>query len=336
MQNLTPSARPALDFEPVPRKYRYDGWTAERQRAFIAALAETGSVKAAARRINMSPEGAYHLRRQPAAASFAAAWNAALDHGVQCLTDIAIDRAIEGVPVPIHWQGQMVGEKRVYDNRLLQFVLRHHLPDRYGAPGLRPGTRSPETVAREAAENCPVCRKRAEDEADLTPDDAESRALKAYMDDLCKRYAAKVRYERRRRLEGDVVAADFTVRQLTQIELMLAAGGSARYCAAVWQDAEEQIEDPESTVSEIGRLLERVRNAVWQEEQQPRPHARADSLRDGTGGFWNGGSPTAPARRDSQAEALRQMAAAQAMWEAAASEETWAAWLAGGEGCAQE
>ena len=31
-------------FEPVPRKFRHDGWTRERQKAFIAALADTGSV----------------------------------------------------------------------------------------------------------------------------------------------------------------------------------------------------------------------------------------------------------------------------------------------------
>ncbi|MCP4029606.1 MAG: hypothetical protein GY736_25255, partial [Sphingomonas sp.] len=65
MQNLVPTARPVLAFEPVPRKYRYDGWTPERQHGFIAALAETGPATAAARRINMSAEGAYYLRRQP-------------------------------------------------------------------------------------------------------------------------------------------------------------------------------------------------------------------------------------------------------------------------------
>ena len=52
MQNRTPvakEARPPLpDFTPVPRKYRHDGWTTERQRAFIAALADTGSVSRAA------------------------------------------------------------------------------------------------------------------------------------------------------------------------------------------------------------------------------------------------------------------------------------------------
>ncbi|MCZ8171731.1 MAG: LysR family transcriptional regulator, partial [Brevundimonas sp.] len=49
-------------FDPVPRKHRHDGWTPERQRAFIGALADTGSVSRAARHVNMSPEGAYYLR----------------------------------------------------------------------------------------------------------------------------------------------------------------------------------------------------------------------------------------------------------------------------------
>lgn len=85
--------------------------TPDRQRAFIHALAETGSIKAAAKRINMSSEGAYALRRQPDADGFRAAWDAALDHGVQNFADIAIARAIEGVPVPIFYEGEQIGER---------------------------------------------------------------------------------------------------------------------------------------------------------------------------------------------------------------------------------
>lgn len=135
---LAPDQRPPIPaFTPVPRKYRHDGWTPERQRAFIEALAATGSVTAAAARINMSPEGAYYLRRQPGAEGFAAAWAAALDHGVQQLADVAIDRAIHGVAVPVFWRGEQVGEKRWFNDRLLMFLLRHHLPERYGpAPAL--------------------------------------------------------------------------------------------------------------------------------------------------------------------------------------------------------
>jgi hypothetical protein len=59
MQNRVPIARevrPALpDFDPVPRQYhRHDGWTPERQKAFIEALADTGSVTRAAAMVNMA------------------------------------------------------------------------------------------------------------------------------------------------------------------------------------------------------------------------------------------------------------------------------------------
>lgn len=52
MRNLAPvprSERPPIpEFAPVPRKYRHDGWTPERQKAFIEALADCGSVTRAA------------------------------------------------------------------------------------------------------------------------------------------------------------------------------------------------------------------------------------------------------------------------------------------------
>src|SRR4051812_13636905 len=66
-------------FAPVPRqRNRRDGWTPERQRGFVACLAQCGSVRAAANAVGMTPEGAYPLPRQPGAAEFAAAWHAAL------------------------------------------------------------------------------------------------------------------------------------------------------------------------------------------------------------------------------------------------------------------
>lgn len=137
MQNRVPNVPMIPDFDPVPRKYRHDGWTEERQRAFIDALAETGSVKAAARQVNMSPEGAYYLRRQPGAESFAAAWLAALDHGMARIEDIAMERAINGVEVPVYSYGKLVGSRTVYNDRLLMFMLRNRRPDRFAAGDAR-------------------------------------------------------------------------------------------------------------------------------------------------------------------------------------------------------
>lgn len=133
MQNRTPSQPVVPAFTPVPRKYRHDGWTEQRQRAFIDALAETGSVKHAAKRINMSPEGAYALRRQPDAEEFRAAWAAALDHGVQRLEDIAMERALHGVEVPVYSYGKIIGSRIVHNDRLLMFLLRNRATHRFAA-----------------------------------------------------------------------------------------------------------------------------------------------------------------------------------------------------------
>ncbi len=117
--------RPPLpEFTPVPRKYRHDGWTPERQRAFIAALADTGSVKCAARAVNMSPEGAYWLRRQPGSETSRRAWEAALDFGVQRLKDEAFDRALNGQLSPVFVAGKLKGFRRIKNDRLLMFCLR--------------------------------------------------------------------------------------------------------------------------------------------------------------------------------------------------------------------
>lgn len=89
-QQLPAPMRTLPAFTPVPRRgKRHDGWTDARQHAFIEALADTGSVEAACRAVDMSQAGAYYLRRQPGADSFAAAWQAALDLGVQRIEDTA-------------------------------------------------------------------------------------------------------------------------------------------------------------------------------------------------------------------------------------------------------
>jgi hypothetical protein len=121
-------------FTPVPRQCRrHDGWTADRQQRFIEALADLGSVRAAAHAVNMTPEGAYHLRRHPEAGEFRQAWEAALALGVQRLEDVAMERALHGVEVPVYHFGAVVGTRRVYNDRLLMFLLRNRAPNRFAA-----------------------------------------------------------------------------------------------------------------------------------------------------------------------------------------------------------
>lgn len=121
-------------FTPVPRQTtRHDGWTPERQSGFIAALADTGSVRHAAHAVNMTPEGAYLLRRHPEGGSFRKAWTAALALGVQRLEDVAMERALNGVEVPVYSYGKLVGTRRVTNDALLMFLLRNRAPHRFSA-----------------------------------------------------------------------------------------------------------------------------------------------------------------------------------------------------------
>jgi len=126
------------DFTPVPRLCdRSNGWKPEVQRRFIEALAETGSVKAACRRVGRADHGAYLLRRHPEGAGFRAAWDAALDLGVRRIEDAAMDRALNGVEETIHYHGELVGHRRRYNERLVMFILRNRAPDRFAEGGSR-------------------------------------------------------------------------------------------------------------------------------------------------------------------------------------------------------
>lgn len=122
-----------LAFAPVvPRHAMHNGWTADRQRGFIDALASTGSVESACRSVGMKSGGAYRLRRAPGADGFRAAWAAALDLGVQRVEDVAMDRALNGVEQPVYSYGKLVGTRTAHNDRLLMFMLRNRAGERFG------------------------------------------------------------------------------------------------------------------------------------------------------------------------------------------------------------
>lgn len=132
-----PDTEPATDllaFTPVPRqRMRRRGWSAARQREFIAQLAQTGSVRAACRALGVGEHQVYVLRNHPEGASFRKAWEAALDMGIQRIEDTAMDRALNGVEAPVFYHGERVGERRVYNDRLLMFLLKNRAPKRFAA-----------------------------------------------------------------------------------------------------------------------------------------------------------------------------------------------------------
>lgn len=114
------------DFTPVALRRRADGWTAERQSAFIAALRSRPCIDAAARAVGMSRESAYRLRRRAGAESFAAAWDAAFAAVPRGMTSPSLlwHRACYGSARPAVRDGTPVEDDVRLDNRTLLTRLR--------------------------------------------------------------------------------------------------------------------------------------------------------------------------------------------------------------------
>lgn len=93
--------RPLIPFDPVPVRRRSDGWTVEKQYAFIEALAETGIVEEACRRVGMSRTSADKLRSRPCGLHFRRAWEAAIDYSLHRIEEDAFIRSRHGVARPI-------------------------------------------------------------------------------------------------------------------------------------------------------------------------------------------------------------------------------------------
>ena len=138
MAELTDPSRPRTPGIPQPQRdmppdahlpLAGDGWTADRQRAFLVHLAETGCVSQACARVGLSRQSAYKLRRRAPNSVFAIAWDVAIHMARQALLDEATERAFAGREVPVWYHGEQVGTRIVHNDRLLMFLLgRRHEP----------------------------------------------------------------------------------------------------------------------------------------------------------------------------------------------------------------
>lgn len=112
-------------FTPVPlARARHDGWSATRQRRFIAMLHRTGVVATAAKRVGMSAKSAYTLRKRAGAESFAAAWDRALDEARLRALQAAMQLATQGGVTPRYYRGRFVGTIHGFDHAMLIAALR--------------------------------------------------------------------------------------------------------------------------------------------------------------------------------------------------------------------
>src|SRR5262245_24697118 len=103
------------------------------QRAYLAALAETGNNTVAARHVGIDRDTPHRWRQKDAA--FAAAWDEAQEAATEKLEAEAWRRAVEGVPNirRSYWRGVLVGEdvKQEYSDKLLELLLKARAPHKY-------------------------------------------------------------------------------------------------------------------------------------------------------------------------------------------------------------
>lgn len=133
MKHDHPIPDPVATYIPVTLRARHDGWTADRQRGFLRALADTGCISEAAHATGITPRSAYRLRHHPEGRAFAAAWDQALQLAAARLMTTAYERAIKGGIRETWRDGKIVAEVRAPSDRLLvwllnRFAATHHQP----------------------------------------------------------------------------------------------------------------------------------------------------------------------------------------------------------------
>lgn len=116
-------------------RIRKDGWTAERQRDFLATLADTGCVSVAAQAVGIRPRSAYRLRRHPAGAAFAKAWDEALMVAAGRLVAVAFERAVMGTKREIWRGGRLIAETTIPSDKMMMFLIKHLMPSTFGGHG---------------------------------------------------------------------------------------------------------------------------------------------------------------------------------------------------------
>lgn len=110
-----------LSDNPTPKK----DWHAK----FLATLAKTGNVSAAAKAAKIHRDTAYQHRTDDEA--FRKAWALAQEESADELEAEARRRAMKGTKKPVYQQGKLVGHVQEYSDTLLIFLLKGNNPEKF-------------------------------------------------------------------------------------------------------------------------------------------------------------------------------------------------------------
>jgi hypothetical protein len=245
-----------LDFEPVPRRTsRADGWDAEVQRAFIAALSLTGSPRQAARAVGKAAYGAEQLRRAQGNEGFLAAW----DQAMALSADERSRRLAEGLRAVAAEQSGW----RPSDPPWARAASRGRILSER-ASGRRTARRAAEGPAAEAG---------------------KPGAAREWLNRFVRNYLMKVEQERKARLSGKIVAADFYLRQMTwqEVALDLMSGDGFKVLEDFRCAGHDLVDIAETPMS---KLMGEARRMKWAElGEPPRPEHPPRHLLVDHGGF---------------------------------------------------
>ena len=111
-------------------RYRWDGFTPEKQRLFLEALATSGCVRDACRAAGVSNNTAYRTRRRLAA--FARDWDMAQRQAASHLELIAYERATIGAEEVTTRNGAVVQTRRKPSDAMLRLLLQASNPAKFG------------------------------------------------------------------------------------------------------------------------------------------------------------------------------------------------------------
>lgn len=273
---------PVLEFTPVPRKrLRSNGLNPMRQRAFIAYLSVNGSVEMSATAVGVSANSFYNLKRSEGAESFAAIWDTAIEMGARRVLDTLMDHAIHGTPEKLLKDGEVILERRKYNTRAMMWIVQQRFPELYGGNlnlSGRPASSLPHGIQKLKEEWRAEFRSEWEEEAAQKAAERDAAFAAAHnsheatMARLCQKYQAKIREEYFFRAEGNTIAADFALRQLTHIEVVMDIGGvSMELIREHFHTARHG--GPWST--EASRALEDARHEAWEKASAEAMRQRA-------------------------------------------------------------
>ena len=116
-------ARQEAATDALGRLLRHDGWTPERQRGFLAAIADGLTVERACACVGMGVSSAYAFRRRASGAGFALGWRAATLLSRDAVADELMTRAMEGITDTVTKPDGSTWTRHRHDNRTALALL---------------------------------------------------------------------------------------------------------------------------------------------------------------------------------------------------------------------